>query len=101
MHLFGAELSQQRYWWGPYSFLDVEGVVAKTQRYTVTTTTTATDHQDDSGEERATARRSSVKGRERAIVNQTNIGTVSNATLGKLLRDGVECIIMGFSEHNR
>ena len=26
----------------------------------------------------------------RAIVNQTNIGTVSKATLGKLLRDGVE-----------
>ena len=26
----------------------------------------------------------------RAIVNQTNIGTVSRATLGKLLRDGVE-----------
>ena len=29
---------------------------------------------------------------------QTNIGTVSKAALGKLLRDGVECIIMGFSE---
>ena len=36
--------------------------------------------------------------RERAIVNQTNIGTVSNATLGELLRDGVERIIMDFSE---
>ena len=33
-----------------------------------------------------------LKGRERAIVNQTNIGTVSEATLGKLLRDGVERI---------
>ena len=32
------------------------------------------------------------KGRERAIVSQTNIGTVSKATLGKLERDGVECI---------
>ena len=29
----------------------------------------------------------SLKGRERAIVNQTNIGTVSRATLGKLLRE--------------
>ena len=48
--------------------------------------------------ERGSARRSSLKGRERAIVNQTNIGTVSKATLGTLLRDGVECIIMGFSE---
>ena len=28
--------------------------------------------------------------RERAIVNHTNIGTVPNPTLGKLLRDGVE-----------
>ena len=35
---------------------------------------------------------SSLKGRERAIVNQTNIGTVSKATLGKLLRDGLERI---------
>ena len=32
------------------------------------------------------------KGRERATVNQTNIGTVSKATLGKLLRGGVEPI---------
>ena len=38
------------------------------------------------------ARRSSLKGRERAIVNQTNIRTVSKAALGKLLRDGVERI---------
>ena len=35
----------------------------------------------------------SLKGRERAIVSQTNIGTVSKAThWGKLLRDGVERI---------
>ena len=37
-------------------------------------------------------RRSSLKGRERAIVNQTNTGTFSKATLEKLLRDGVEYI---------
>ena len=48
--------------------------------------------------ERGSARRSSLKGRERAIVSQTKIGTVSMATLGKLLRDGEERIIMGFSE---
>ena len=35
-------------------------------------------------------RRPSLEGRERAIVSQTNIGTVSKATLGKRLRDGVE-----------
>ena len=40
--------------------------------------------------ERGSARRSSLKGRERAIVSQTDIGTVSKAALGKLLRDGVE-----------
>ena len=26
-----------------------------------------------------------------AVVNQTNSGTISTATLGKLIRDGVEC----------
>ena len=48
--------------------------------------------QEEKGVERGSARRSSLKGRERAIVNQTNIGTVSKATLGKLLRDGVQRI---------
>ena len=43
------------------------------------------------GVERGSAQRSSLRGRERAIVNQTNIGTVSKATLGEVLRDGVEC----------
>ena len=47
---------------------------------------------EERGEERGSARRSSLKGRERAIVNQTNIETVSKATLRKLLRDGVERI---------
>ena len=42
--------------------------------------------------ERGSARLSSLKGRERAIVNQTKTGTVSKATLGKLLSDGMECI---------
>ena len=44
------------------------------------------------------ARRPSLEGRERAIVNQTNFASVSKATLGKLLRDGVERIIMGISK---
>ena len=47
------------------------------------------DRLEERGVERGSARRSSLKGRESAIVNQTNIGTVSKATLGKLLRDGV------------
>ena len=47
-------------------------------------------------EERGSARWSSLRGRERAIVNQTNIGTVSKVTLGKFLRAyGAH---MGFSE---
>ena len=50
------------------------------------------DHMEEKSVERGSARRSFMKGRERAIVNQTNIGTVSMATLGKLLRDGVERI---------
>ena len=38
------------------------------------------------GVERGSARRSSFKGRERAIVSQTYIATVSKATLGTILR---------------
>ena len=45
---------------------------------------------EERGVERGSARRSSWKGREKAIVNQTNIGTVLKATLGKVLRDGIE-----------
>ena len=42
------------------------------------------DRLEERGVERGSARRSSLKGRERVvIVNQTNIGTVSKATLGK------------------
>ena len=44
-----------------------------------------------------TKRKTIFKGRERASVSQTNTGTVSNATLGKLLRD-VDGAYMSFSE---
>ena len=50
------------------------------------------DHLEERGVDRRSARWSSVKGRKGAIVNQTNIGSVSKATLGKPLRDGVERI---------
>ena len=50
------------------------------------------DHLEERGVERVGARRFSLKGRERAIVNQKNIGTVVKATLGKLLRDQMERI---------
>ena len=50
------------------------------------------DRLEERGVERGSARRSSLKGRETAIVNQTNIGTVSKATLRKFLRHGVKRI---------
>ena len=49
-------------------------------------------------ERECSTRRSSLKGRERVIVDQTNIGTVSKATLGTLLRDVVERNITDFFE---
>ena len=48
------------------------------------------DRLEERGVESGSARLSSLKGKQRAIVNQSNIGTVSKAALGKLLRDGVE-----------
>ena len=50
------------------------------------------DFLEERGVERGSARQSSLEGRKSAIVNQTNIGTVLKATLGKLLRDGTERI---------
>ena len=53
-----------------------------------------TDRLEERSVERGSARRSSLKGRETTIVNQANTGTVSKATLGEPLRDGVERIIV-------
>ena len=50
------------------------------------------DRLEEKGVERGSARRSSLKGRERASVSQMNTGKVSTVTLGKLLTDGVERI---------
>ena len=44
---------------------------------------------EERGVDRGSTRWSSLKGQERAIIYQMNIGTVLKATLGKLLRDGV------------
>ena len=54
------------------------------------------DRLEERGVEGGSARRSSLNGRERAIVMQTKIGIVSKATLG--MRDGVQRIIIGFSD---
>ena len=42
------------------------------------------------GVEKGSGSHSTLQGRERSVFNQTNIGTVSRATLGRLLRDGTE-----------
>ena len=43
----------------------------------------AINHLEETGVERGSARQSSLKGQERVIVKQTNIRTVSKATLGR------------------
>ena len=45
------------------------------------------DRLEDRGVERGSPRLPSLNRRKRAIVNQTNIGTVSKAALGKRLRE--------------
>ena len=54
------------------------------------------NHLEERGVERLNVRHSSLKEQEIAIVNQTNIGTVSKAMLGKLQRDGMDAY--GLSE---
>ena len=56
------------------------------------------DRLEERSVERGSARRSSLKGRERAIVNHTNIGTVSKAPLGKSLFERRGGAHMGLSE---
>ena len=55
------------------------------------------DRLEERGVDRGSSRRPSLKGRERVIFRQTNIGTVSKATLGETSekRSGAH---MGFSE---
>ena len=57
----------------------------------------AFDRLEERGVERGSAWRSFWKGRERASVNQTKIGTVTKATSGNLLERRGE-VHMGFSE---
>ena len=48
------------------------------------------DRLAERGIERGSGRWSKLRDRQKAIFNQTNIGTISKATLGKLLRDWAE-----------
>ena len=50
----------------------------------------STDRLKERGVEKGSGRHSTLQGRERSVLNQTNIGTVSRATLGRLLTDGAE-----------
>ena len=50
----------------------------------------STDRLKETGVEKGSGRRSTLQGRERSVFNQTNIGTVSRAVLGRLLGDGAE-----------
>ena len=50
------------------------------------------DHLKERGVEKGNGRHSTLQGRERSVFNQTNIGTFSRETLGRLLRDGAESI---------
>ena len=50
----------------------------------------STDRLKERGVEKDSGRHSTLQGRQRSVFNQANIGTVSRATLGRLLRDGAE-----------
>ena len=52
-----------------------------------------TDRLKERGVEKGSGRHSTLQGRERSVFNQANIGTVSKATLGRLLRDGAERVL--------
>ena len=52
----------------------------------------STDRLKERGVEKGSGRHSTLQGRERSVFNQTNIGTVLRATLGRLLRKGAECV---------
>ena len=50
----------------------------------------STDRVKERGVEKGSGRHFTLQGRERSVFNQTNTGTVSRATLGRLLGDGAE-----------
>ena len=50
----------------------------------------STDCLKERGVEKGSGQYSTLQGRQRSVFNQANIGTVSRATLGRLLRDGAE-----------
>ena len=86
-----AKKSNHREWLESRKILSVEEL----ETLPADTKPRASHHRSPGGEMSRTK-----KGRHRAIVSQTNIGTASKATLEKRgERDGVERTIMGFSEH--
>ena len=73
--------------------------VLRSLRHYLRAQSQTSQHRSPGGERRGkrSARRSSMKGRERAIVNQTNIGTVLKAPLGETSERRGRAH-MGFSE---
>ena len=47
----------------------------------------STDRLKERGVEKGSGRHSTLRGRKRSVLNKTNIGTVSRATLGRQLRE--------------
>ena len=50
------------------------------------------DRLKERGVEKGSGWNSTLQGREQSVFNQTNIGTVLRATLGRLLRNWVKCV---------
>ena len=66
--------------------------VLRSSRHKAKEITPPIDWRRDRGVDRGSTQQSSSKRQERTIINQTNIGTVLKATLGKLPRHEVEHI---------
>ena len=75
----GLQLGRAEVLWGLRNFLSTD----KPEHHSI-------DRLKERGVEKGSGRHSTLQGRERSVFNQTNIGTVSRATLGRLLRDGAE-----------
>ena len=76
---FGLQLGRAEVLRGLRNFLNTD----KPEHHSI-------DRLKERGVEKGSGRHSTLQGQERSVFNQANIGTVSRATLGRLLRDGVK-----------
>ena len=77
----GLQLGRAEVLWGLRYFLNTD----KPEHH-------STDRLKERGVEKGSGWHSTLQGRERSVFNQANIGTVSREALGRLLRDGAECV---------